>query len=256
MRNRILTALVGIPLVLLIIAGPPIIADIFITLVGFGMIYEFLHLTDHPSPLSYLYAGAVLVGLVLLAIILPPRQFGLLIWGLVVLAFVLRWVLRLPMWNTIGVLYLAGPLALLVSLRLMAEGQGWVLVTLFGTWATDTLALFGGKRFGRTRLAPTISPNKTREGTAIGVVSGALVILLSAWGLGLWAGHEVLVILAALLLPPLAVIGDLVESRIKRVYSKKDSGTLLPGHGGLMDRLDSLLFTATAMWVLVVLLAG
>jgi phosphatidate cytidylyltransferase len=166
------------------------------------------------------------------------------------LIYLTRW---LPPWFPEGVAYLGFPLAAIISLRLMDQGQSWIAVILAGTWSTDTMALFGGKYFGRTQLTP-ISPKKTREGTVIGVFFGIPTVIAAGMILDLWDEHRLIIILAAVLLPPLAVIGDLIESKIKRNYDKKDSGALLPGHGGILDRIDSTLLTALTVWLLVVLL--
>lgn len=123
-------------------------------------------------------------------------------------------------------------------------GPWWVVFLLMLIWVADTGAYFAGRRWGRTKLAPRLSPGKTREG-----VYGALGLVLlytSVAGalLGLRDLHLVLLVLLGLILVPLSVLGDLFESMIKRLAGLKDSGSILPGHGGVLDRIDSL--TATA----------
>lgn len=255
MARRILTAVIGIPIVLVALFGPPILAEIFIAIVGAGMAYEYLHLVSHFNRLNFGLMLAVQIVFIALAAVLNATTFGLVIFGLLLAAILAHFLLDLPRWNTVGILYITAPLALLVSLRLHDQGIAWIFIMLAATWATDTMALFGGKTFGRTKLAPSISPGKTREGTAVGVISGVIAVLIAGALTGLLADYPAVIGLSAVLLPPLAVIGDLVESKIKRVYGKKDSGTILPGHGGLLDRLDSLLFTTTALWLLVVIFA-
>lgn len=163
-----------------------------------------------------------------------------------------------------GVLYVGGPLRLLVALRGTTTGPGWealwggaslppglvwTLAALLGTWACDAVAYGVGRRWGWRRLAPAISPGKTIEGTVAGVLAATLVVALlvwrtlqSPWGLALGP----LVGLAA-------VLGDLSESLLKRSVGVKDTGGLLPGHGGLLDRIDSLLLVtvvlAVALWI-------
>ena len=117
-------------------------------------------------------------------------------------------------------------------------------------WIVDTAAYFAGRRFGRRKLAPSISPGKTWEGTLAGFGAAALVALLIAVSAGLRTGPALLV---ALLVGPVGFAGDLFESAVKRAAGAKDSGTLFPGHGGVLDRIDSLIFVAPAVALVLAL---
>jgi len=121
------------------------------------------------------------------------------------------------------------------------HGHYWVLLAMLLVWAADTGAYFAGRRFGKTKLAPRISPNKTRAGVwGALVVSGALA-LAGGWALG-WRDGWLLGLLVVALVSVLAsIVGDLIESLLKRQANVKDSGALFPGHGGLLDRADSML---------------
>lgn len=132
--------------------------------------------------------------------------------------------------------------AALVLLHMQADnGPRWLLAALVTVWAADSGAYFAGRRFGRRKLAPTISPNKTWEGLAGGLVAA----LAAATGFGLVAGVAAAAIpsllLVALVTALFSVEGDLVESLLKRQAGAKDSGTLIPGHGGVLDRIDGVL---------------
>jgi phosphatidate cytidylyltransferase len=147
-------------------------------------------------------------------------------------------------------------LATFVALMLAADDGAWrVLTFLILTVVSDTGAYAVGWRFGRRKLAPRISPGKTREGLggAIGssMVAGALCLHFLIDGGTWWQG-----LLLGLAVAVSATLGDLGESMIKRDLGIKDMGTLLPGHGGIMDRLDSLLPTAPVVWLLMVVLVG
>ncbi len=139
-----------------------------------------------------------------------------------------------------GLIYLALPLGLLAALGDLPWGRQWVFLILLLTMTGDTAAYFVGINFGQRKLYPAISPNKSVEG-ALGGLGGALlgVLIAKYWFFPVLTFAECL--LLALVLGPLAQVGDLVESMLKRGFGVKDSGTLIPGHGGILDRLDSLL---------------
>src|SRR5439155_27306345 len=115
----------------------------------------------------------------------------------------------------------------------------WLLLALVPTWVGDSTAYLVGSRIGRRRITPTISPGKTWEGTLAGFAAAGIVALLIAVSAGMKTGPALLV---AVLVGPVGFAGDLFESGIKRVAGAKDSGTLFPGHGGVLDRIDSLIF--------------
>jgi phosphatidate cytidylyltransferase len=155
-----------------------------------------------------------------------------------------------PTWWLVAASY-AGVLgAHFVLLRLLPEGRWWLVVLLGITFATDTGAYAVGRLVGRHRMAPTISPGKTWEGAAGGLMAGALAaVALTRF---LEEPPNALVVAAiALALPVAGELGDLLESAVKRRLGVKDMSRLLPGHGGLMDRLDSLLVTAPTLYWLV-----
>ncbi len=126
-----------------------------------------------------------------------------------------------------------------------ADGRGWLLLVLSGTAACDTGAYFVGSAFGRRRLVPHISPGKTWEGLAGGVLGGvaAALALSGLLDIGAWQA-----VALGLLVCMAAVAGDLCESLLKRAAGVKDSGRIIPGHGGMLDRLDSVLFVLLAVY--------
>lgn len=121
-------------------------------------------------------------------------------------------------------------------------GRKLILSLLFIVWSADIGAYYSGRRFGRRRLAPSISPGKTVEG-AVGAIVAALLVA-ALMGLLLWSSLSWYWLLLAIVVALISIVGDLVESREKRASGTKDSGRLLPGHGGLLDRLDSTLAAA------------
>lgn len=183
------------------------------------------------------WAGALALTLALL--FLPPVLRGEAETGLA------DW-----LWAAGAVAYVGFLGSHLVLLRGLDDEGQWALVAVFATFATDTAAYFVGRALGRTRIAPAVSPGKTLEGSLGGIAAGAAALLALNWLTGLRAEAAQIVPLA-LLLPLAAELGDLAESLLKRSAGVKDASRLIPGHGGVLDRLDSLLFTAPLVYYFV-----
>lgn len=144
------------------------------------------------------------------------------------------------MYSLSGEMYIGGLLGALVLLRHGPDGLIWAVFTLLVTWATDVGAYLGGMALGRHKLAPAISPGKSWEGGISGIAAAALAGAVLSRFMGSPAQFAAL---AGAMLGVLAELGDLVESSLKRFAKVKDSGSIIPGHGGVLDRFDSLLFT-------------
>jgi phosphatidate cytidylyltransferase len=255
---RVLTAVVALPLVAALIAWREPL--------GFGglvLVVATLALIEYtgialPGASRRLRAAVVVIGVGLAAAIYihPPLA---LVWALGALVAVSAAVLfepgdvaaagaRLGL-AAFGVFYiglLAAPLAILH--RDAPEGPLWVFVALAVTFGNDTGAYFTGRTLGRHKLYPAISPNKTVEGGVGGMVAGVGILLLGHFTVArtLTIADCLLVAIPAGIVGP---IGDLIESMLKRASGVKDSGRLLPGHGGMLDRIDALLFVSA--WVYV-----
>ena len=196
---------------------------------------------------------------------------GPLLWAMLGVALlwwgaVLHWLRRFPEasgqwyghpWQRLvaGLLTLVPPFAALLYLHAApAYGPLWLLYLLVLVWSADSAAYFAGRRWGRHKLAPRVSPGKTREGLYGALVACGLFALLAAlWLVDGWLGRLAFLLLS-LLVVAISVAGDLLASMVKRQSGHKDSGHLLPGHGGLLDRIDSLtaaapLFVA-GLWLL------
>jgi phosphatidate cytidylyltransferase len=267
--RRVITALVLAPLAVAAVLG--LETDLFrwaaaiVPLIAAGEWLRLSGISGGGATLGYLLLTAIYMG-ILGAV---EAQGAAFYPGLPVALF---WVVLSPLlmaWRTrpIGAssrpsrsLLLAGPLllggawlALVAVHRVEPGGARLALFLLVLTWAVDSAAYFAGRRFGRHKLAPAISPGKTFEGAWGGLVVAGIAALAYAgiWGKDLpLAGFVVLVLLVTVV----SVTGDLFESLIKRRHGVKDSGTLLPGHGGILDRIDSLVAAApvfyAGLWLL------
>ena len=150
--------------------------------------------------------------------------------------------------TVLGTFWVALPIAHAVMLRELPHGGGVIITILVATFVGDTGAYLGGRMFGTRKLAPSVSPNKTVEGLAIGM----LAAIFGAWAAGLYQdwmthGQAALIGLSAAILAP---IGDLFESKVKRDAGAKDAGKLFGAHGGVLDRLDAAFFTLVAGYYL------
>lgn len=128
-------------------------------------------------------------------------------------------------------------------------GLAWFLLALLVTWLSDTFAYLIGKPWGRHKLLPRVSPNKTVEGAAAGLVAAALTAVACDVAFRMEIG-AVWAIAVGLVLGVVGQVGDLSESLLKRMRGVKDSGTFIPGHGGVLDRIDALIFVVVAAWLL------
>lgn len=243
---RLLTAAFGLPLLLALVwAGGIWLISGVILVASWGLV-EFQGLVPGggwwPLRLVTLATGAALVIEGALGL---PGQAATIAGATLLLLFLLLWhpdERPLATWGgAVGSLaYVALPLSLLPQLREGAGGLMWVMLALLGTFASDTGAYVVGRSLGRHPLAPRLSAGKTREGAAAGLISSILAVV----GLCLVAPAPLAwpwVPLFGATLSIAGQLGDLAESMLKRSAGVKDAGRLLPGHGGLLDRLDSLL---------------
>lgn len=156
----------------------------------------------------------------------------------------------------LALLYVALPAALLVATRNLPLGLVWLTTIFFVTWGTDSFAYIGGRLWGRTKLAPHISPKKTVEGAIVGVIGGIIPAAAVLQVAGLFSVTAMVIVAFG---PIIAILGDLVESWLKRAFQVKDSHLsgldILPGHGGVLDRVDGLILV-TVMTYIYLLVTG
>lgn len=148
--------------------------------------------------------------------------------------------------SLLATVWIGGSAGLFAAIHPLSGGREAIIFLLAVVWANDIGAYYCGRALGRRKLAPSISPGKTMEGAAGGLVAGALVAaFLSGWmGEAIGGGNILILTFAALVLGIFSQAGDLFESLVKRAAGAKDSGALIPGHGGILDRIDGLLLAA------------
>ena len=264
--KRILTAAVLIPVVLLLVLKAPFWLITLVTAVVAGLAaWEYLDLADGSGAKAPRTAVLVSIGILFGCAFRNADLLGPAISGLSLVLFLicvfrspLERVLRDAAMSIFGLIYLGFTLATIPLLSAEENGPSLLLLLLFVVWCGDIAALYIGKSFGRRKLSPSLSPNKTWEG-AVASVGGSLLITLALIGLGGVLGRRNVVLIAypgpvwhwlvlAVVLNIAAQLGDLAESAIKRGAGVKDSGKLLPGHGGVLDRIDALLLAAPVLW--------
>lgn len=252
---RIISAIVAIPLVLFMVClGGHYYAFSILVVLNLGMSeYTAMlkkkgyHLPDvlGYAGLNILLAALYLGPLLEVDLVLPAVVFiamGIAVFLLIYFGKTQIQESALILW---GIIYLGGFGAYLILLRNLPQGLTYTILLLLGVWANDTFAYFIGLKWGKRRLAPAISPKKSVEGAFAGAAGTVLLAVMTAFFFPGWISLTPLK--AALLGIGIAVfaqLGDLFESAMKRHFEAKDAGRLIPGHGGILDRLDSILLTA------------
>ena len=288
MLKRIATAVVLIPIVMLLVLRAPVpVLAVFAAAVALVTVQEFLKLTESygVQPLrlpTYVFTGLLFLLLAVTAAETPQVSALKFVLGVgfasalapfIFLTIAMRRAQLSGAYpaaaaSAFAFVYIALPMAMLVQLRQQWAGAFWLLYLLLVVWAGDIFAYFVGRSVGRHLMAPRISPKKTWEGAAASLAASLVVgTLLFTYALqissfllrigliqrrdGLFALEKPElwpIILLTVVLNSAAQLGDLVESLIKRGAGVKDSGNILPGHGGMLDRIDALLFAAPVLW--------
>jgi phosphatidate cytidylyltransferase len=289
MIKRIATAVVLIPLVLLLVLKAPLyVLAIVAGAVALLAIAEFLKLATHYgvqplTPATYAFVALFFVFVILASTNRTPLvESTAMLYGVALAAAFAPFVfLTLGMRradlstsypaaaaSTFAVAYIAIPMAMLVEIREQPAGAIWTIYTLLAVWAGDIFAYFVGQVLGRHRMSPEISPKKTWEGAVASILASVIVgalwfqhapgISSTLLRIGLIDRRDGMfgleqpqlwpIILLSAVVNIAAQLGDLVESLIKRGAGVKDSGKILPGHGGMLDRIDAMLFAVPVVW--------
>jgi phosphatidate cytidylyltransferase len=259
--KRVLTAAILIPLVLVILLRGSFLLLIAVTALVAGLAaWEYLAIADaHGAKTPRLLTLACIAALFAAAYWNPSALLPVIALSALVLLVVcsfrspLKQVLPDTAFSAFAVLYCGLTLLTVPLLREQPDGPSQLVFLLCAVWMGDIVALYVGRNLGRRKLAPNLSPNKTWEGSA-GSIGGSLIITVALFffsretGMLHFAGSLTQWLILAVVVNIAAQLGDLVESAIKRGAGVKDSGSLLPGHGGILDRIDALLLAAPALW--------
>ncbi len=256
-KTKVISAVALIPPVIALIAvGPPAVLIMMVLAATFLGLREFYNLA---LPRATSIERRTGIGLGLLVSILislgdawtasPTIVFLLLMLLVLFMATTQNMPTSVPNLGItlFGILYVSFLLAHVSLIRLMTNGRVWVFFLIVTIWAADAFAYFTGSLLGKHKLFPKISPKKTYEGLA-GAIGGAIVVALIFASFFLPRLAPATCIALAAVLALLGQLGDFTESMIKRSAQVKDSGALIPGHGGMLDRLDSFLFAAPALY--------
>jgi phosphatidate cytidylyltransferase len=266
LRYRVITATVGLPLIILAIwfGDPWPWFSLLIAAAALAGTWEFYHIVNFDRREPLLYLGLLWS----LALVLSPHYTNPDTLPIVITTAVLISLICLLLrrsrekafhdwaWTIVGALYVGWMLSYWLNLRGLEYGRNWVYLAMLTTFANDTGAYFIGRAMGKHKLAPAISPAKTWEGAIGGLVSAVLAAIVIAMVLELisvkvgtpFVFRYWQIMLLGFLAGLFAQLGDLIESLLKRNMGVRESGNLLPGHGGVLDRFDSLIFVGAVIY--------
>ena len=264
--NRWITALILIPILLwVLLKGSTLLLAAVVSVVAIFAMGEYLKIIfqNADKPVSNTikiisYAASITL---IVSTCLGSWEIEFLILSLNLMAlsiFVLfkfadnKEVFQLIAKQVLGIVYIPISLSLLIFMKELDQGNFWVIWLLVVVFSNDTGAFYGGKFFGKSALAPNISPNKTIEGSIGGIITSLIIGFIFSVIFFKDFSLSFLMIPASFMLAIAGQIGDLFESAMKRASNIKDSGSILPGHGGMLDRIDGLLLAIPVLYVYLI----
>jgi len=257
LKTRAVTAFIFVPVFLFFVYLGNYWFTLFLLLASLIGLQEYNRMAAKGGWKPVEFAGYIFLPLALFAVFMDGYYVAGL-WLLIGAAYSLFPVFfpaRVAYWDSLlsfwGLLYCGGLFSFLLAIRLMPEGLNLTLFLLLVIWLSDVLAYLVGSAVGKTPLVPRISPKKTIEGTLGGILGGLATAALIAWFLPVSYIPFSAALLLGIIIGITGLLGDLTQSALKRSVNAKDSGELLPGHGGVLDRFDSLLFSAPFYFFIV-----
>ena len=243
LRQRVTTAVIALAvLAIVLFVLPPFYAEVVIALVILAAAWEWSGFLGSKSPATRIFYVIFVAALMAaVGMVWPDGVERILQVAIVWWLLALVWTFIFPTAIPVFLRWICGALVLVplwaALVKLYQVTPSLLLFVLLIVWAADIGAYFVGKQFGRVKLAPSISPGKTWEG----VIGGLALVVLLAVGRSFWPGNDLAVIIPfCLAVASISIVGDLTVSMFKRTAGLKDSGTLFPGHGGVLDRVDSV----------------
>ncbi len=254
--KRVLTGLIAVPIVVgIVYYGSPLLFLVFVAAVALTAVYEYFTMIARIGINGFPIPGMVLSFLLLLSFYFDGRFMAE--WGLIAgLTLFGTWFIQEDnvkvaidqiAYTLLGILYIAGLGGYYLLIRHLENGNALIFFLFLIVWLGDIAAYYWGKNFGKKPLAPLVSPKKTVEGSIAGLGGSLLAGVIA----GLWFLDHIMMVhclLAALICGIIGQFGDLAESLLKRHVDVKDSSDILPGHGGVLDRIDSLLFAGPVFY--------
>lgn len=273
-KTRLLSGIVLVIIALItVISGGSILFGtvLLISLIGMHELYRVFEVNKHPAGILgylfaamyyiFLYADKYLGELKEAWPVFQDINYVLLLMMALIIFLMMIYVFTFPEFKTeqlmavfFGVFYVAIMLSYIFQTRLLESGVFSVWLVFFCSWGCDTCAYCAGRLFGKHKMAPVLSPKKTIEGAVGGVLGAALLGALYALAINQWGGANANPVSYAVICACgglISMVGDLAASAIKRNHGIKDYGTLIPGHGGILDRFDSVIFTAPIIYYLL-----
>ncbi len=261
LKTRILTILIGTPVVLFFIYLGGYWYGLFVAIVSLLGIREYFHLMRRAGWNAVELSGYLFVPLALFTVYSESPALVISIWVLFFISinlFSVFWYTKVKIWDSAvtfwGIIYTGGLASFIIAIRLLPQGLELTLLFFLLIWTTDVTAYIVGSFWGRRPIAPILSPSKTVEGTFGGLAGSSLAgmllpVLLLPGLISLQEGF-----LLGLVIGIIGAVGDLNQSAFKRNVGAKDSGDILPGHGGILDRFDSLFFASPFFYMIIIYL--
>ncbi len=263
LKMRVLTSVICAPILIIILLCPSILVTLTVIAASMIGLYEYYKAVGLLAHRGLCAMGIVAAVIIPVGLMLSIQETLILVYVYVVALFLIMLIYNKRVKASdiamllLGIIYIPYFLSYIIHIRSMEFGRFFIWFVFIGAFSTDTCAYFAGRMFGRHKLCPDISPKKTVEGAIGGVVGAGIMfvlfgIVVNNAFVGFLGGRQfnlLLLFVLGLIAAVISEIGDLVASSIKRQYDIKDFGNILPGHGGILDRCDSIILVAPTIFL-------